>query len=101
MSENRVSRIRVQLESSFEPIELEIRDDSLLHAGHIGAKEGKGHFHVRIVSDKFRDTRSIDRHRMVFDALGAMMTTDIHALSVSASAPGAVTSQNIRTEESL
>ena len=87
MTEARVDRIRATLESAFAPLALEIRDDSHLHAGHAGAKEGKGHFHVHIISDRFKDTKPIDRHRMVFEALGEMMTTDIHALSVSASAP--------------
>ena len=87
MTEERLERIRATLESTFEPLKLEIRDDSHLHAGHAGAKEGKGHFHVHIVSDRFQNTTVIDRHRMIFEALGEMMTTDIHALSVSASAP--------------
>ncbi|MGI9259595.1 MAG: BolA family protein [Gammaproteobacteria bacterium] len=87
MTEARVDRIRTTLESAFEPLELEIRDDGHLHAGHAGAKEGKGHFHVYIVSDRFQNTSPIDRHRMIFEALGEMMTTEIHALSVSAAAP--------------
>jgi stress-induced morphogen len=58
-----------------------------LHAGHAGAQDGRGHFAVRIVSNAFRDTRPIDRHRMVFSALGDMMRTDIHALRVNATPP--------------
>jgi len=87
VTQDRIARIRSCLETTFEPDELEIIDDSHLHAGHEGAKEGKGHFRVRIVSDRFAGTKPIECHRMVFDALGAMMDTDIHALSVSAKSP--------------
>ena len=87
MSNDRVERIRSLLEAAFSPLELEITDDSHLHEGHAGAKSGKGHFSVKLVSTSFSGTRTIDRHRMVFEALGDMMHTDIHALSVSASPP--------------
>ena len=87
MTQDRVDRIRAYLQAEFAPDELEIKDESHLHEGHAGAKEGKGHFRVRIVSERFLNTRQIDCHRMVFQALGNMMDTDIHALSVAASAP--------------
>jgi len=87
MTIDRVARIRSCLETAFAPLELEIKDDSHLHEGHAGAQSGKGHFSVIIVSTAFADTRPIDRHRMVFEALSDMMRTDIHALSVSASPP--------------
>lgn len=85
MTADRVARIRACLEATFAPVELDVKDDSHLHAGHEGAKSGKGHFSVRIVSAAFIGVSPIDRHRMVFDALGDMMQRDIHALSVSAS----------------
>ena len=73
----------------------EITDESHLHVGHAGAKDGKGHFRVRIISKLFSGTRPIDRHRMIFQALEDMMRSDIHALSVVASAPDrAATSSN-------
>ena len=87
MTQDRIDRIRAYLQAEFAPDELEIKDESHLHEGHAGAKEGKGHFRVRIVSERFVNTRPIDCHRMVFQALGNMMATDIHALSVAASAP--------------
>lgn len=86
-SATRVDRIRALLESAFDPVELEIVDESHLHAGHPGAREGKGHFRVRIVAERFRGLRSLECHRLVFAALGTMMTTDIHALSVVATGP--------------
>ena len=85
MTQDRIDRIRAYLQAEFAPDELEIKDESHLHEGHAGAKEGKGHFRVRIVSERFLNTRPIDCHRMVFQALGNMMDTDIHALSIRAS----------------
>ena len=83
----RESRIRSLLESAFHPQELQIRDDSHLHEGHVGAREGKGHYSVRIVSKAFEGRRRLECHQMVYDALGEMMKTDIHALSISAEPP--------------
>ena len=92
MSEtNRLTRIRSLLESAFLPQELQIRDDSHLHEGHAGAREGKGHYAVWIVSKAFENRRQIERHQMVYAALGEMMKTDIHALSISAEPPGSNT----------
>jgi BolA family transcriptional regulator, general stress-responsive regulator len=79
--------MRTLLESAFAPLELEIVDESHLHAGHAGARDGRGHFAVRIVSVAFRGIRPLDRHRMVFSALGEMMRSDIHALRVNAIPP--------------
>ena len=84
---DRVNRIRVRLEDAFNPSVLDIQDDSHLHEGHAGARDGKGHFSVTIVSSAFRSKGPLERHRMVFDALGELMRTDIHALRVSARAP--------------
>jgi BolA protein len=58
-----------------------------LHAGHAGAREGKGHFQVDIVSVRFAGQSPIKRHRLVYEALGDMLETDIHALSINATAP--------------
>ena len=89
MSAERLRLIRSRLEAAFEPERLELIDEGHLHAGHAGAADGKGHFRVRIVSDRFRYTRPIERQRMVFKALGDLMQTDIHALSISAQPPSA------------
>lgn len=85
MTQDRIERIRALLEARFSPAELEIIDESHLHAGHPGARDGRGHFRVRIVAEQFAGKPPIQRHRMVYEALGDMMRTDIHALSVSAS----------------
>lgn len=83
----RTDHIRARLEAAFAPDDLEIVDDSARHAGHAGAKDGRGHFTVRIVSSRFVGVRPIERHRMVYAALGNLMQTDIHALSVIALSP--------------
>ncbi len=87
MSEDRIGRIYARLQDTFSPEHLEVFDDSHLHDGHVGAKEGKGHFRVHIIAKQFENTRPLDRHRLVFQALEEMMKTDIHALSVSARTP--------------
>ena len=87
MSEDRVLLIRQRLEQEFEPTELLIKDQSHLHAGHAGAKDGKGHFDVIIVSAAFDGQSRIQRHRMVYDALTRLLESDIHALRIKAFAP--------------
>lgn len=87
---SRVERIRQALEAGLAPVELVVTDDSHLHVGHEGARDGRGHYSVRIVSAAFAGKPSLARHRAVYAALGAMMATDIHALQIQASAPGEV-----------
>lgn len=84
MSKQRVLAIRARLLSAFSPVELEVIDESHLHEGHPGARDGRGHFRVNIVSSMFTGRSRLERHRMVFAALGSMMETEIHALSVTA-----------------
>ena len=85
---SRVARIRGLLEIAFSPLHLVVNDDSHQHAGHEGARDGRGHFSVEIVSSAFAGKPSLARHRAIYSALGDMMTTDIHALSMQAFAPG-------------
>lgn len=86
MSE-RIDRMRKLLEAEFAPTELEFHDDSHLHAGHAGARSGAGHYRVRIVAAAFAGKRPLEMHRMVYACLDCMMGSDIHALSIQASAP--------------
>ena len=79
--------IREALESAFSPVELQVKDQSHLHAGHEGARDGKGHFDVTIVSAEFEGRNRIQRHRMVYDALTRLLATDIHALRIKAFTP--------------
>ena len=87
MTAERVVLIRRSLEAAFAPEELEIVDDSGRHAGHAGARDGRGHFQVRILSRHFSGKRTVERHRMVYAALGSLMQTDIHALGLIALSP--------------
>lgn len=87
---DRSSEIRERLQRHFVPVELSVRDDSAHHRGHAGARDGRGHFAVRIVSSAFAPHGRLARHRLVYEALGDLMQTDIHALSITALAPGEV-----------
>lgn len=87
MSETRVELIRSQLQETLQPQRLDITDDSHLHAGHAGAKSGKGHFSVHIVATQFEDQTPIARHRLVYQTLAELMQSDIHALSIKALTP--------------
>lgn len=87
MTAEREAAIRRQLEAAFDPPELLIRDQSQLHVGHAGAKEGKSHFDVTIVSQAFEGASRVERHRMVYDALRELLESDIHALRIRAYAP--------------
>ncbi len=84
MTVERVAAIERCLNQAFSPEALEVRDDSAAHAGHAGALSGKGHFDVLIVAEAFAGQPRLARHRLVYAALGELMQTDIHALSVKA-----------------
>ena len=86
MTVEKVERIRELLTKALDPHVLEVIDEGHKHAGHSG--EGKGHFFARIVSPAFAGKNPIQRHRMVYEALGDMMPDGIHALSIEAKAPG-------------
>ena len=83
----RSERIREAL-AALQPVTLDVIDDSHKHAGHEGARDGRGHFTVRIVSPVFAGKAPLARHRAIYAALGEMMQTDIHALAIEAKAPG-------------
>jgi len=72
--------------ATLDPQRLEILDDSAKHAGHAGAKEG-GHYRLTIVSPRFSGCATMQRHRLIYEALGPMMRGEIHALSIKALTP--------------
>ena len=74
--------------TALNPILVEIIDDSALHAGHVGARSGGGHFRLTIVSPQFDGKAAMARHRLVYHALGSLMEHEIHALSIVAKTPG-------------
>jgi len=79
--------IEAVLREALQPEQLEVQDDSHLHAGHAGAREGR-HFSVRVVSGRFNDLSRLKRHRLVYDALRTLIPRGIHALAIEARAPG-------------
>ena len=84
---SRLEQIRQAIDSSLNAEFLEVTDESHLHAGHAGARSGKGHFHVKIVARQFIGQSLIKRHRLVYAAVGDLMETDIHALGIEAFSP--------------
>lgn len=90
MTEQRVAMIRARIEAELAPSELEVIDESHLHVGHPGARDGRGHFRVRVVSDAFRGLPRLARHRKVYAAMDALMSTDIHALNIEAVSPNEI-----------
>ncbi|MDP1646675.1 MAG: BolA family protein [Rubrivivax sp.] len=80
--------IEARLRAALAPQRLEVLDDSHLHAGHAGAREGR-HFTVRITSPRFAGVSRVARHRLVYDALGPLAAQGVHALAIVAEAPDA------------
>jgi len=85
--EERVGAIRRAIEAGLAPVSLEVEDESYKHIGHEGARDGRGHFRVDVVSTAFAGMTPIARHRAVYAAVGDLMTTDIHALAIRARTP--------------
>ncbi|CAG7601955.1 BolA family protein [Candidatus Vallotia tarda] len=86
-TDQRISLIRDRLCAALSPFTLEIRDNSSEHAKHIGSATGS-HYILTIVSAAFEGYTRVDRHRLVYSALGdAMQDGGIHALSISAYTP--------------
>jgi len=78
-----IDQIRERL-AVLDPVSIEIDDDSALHAGHAGARSGGGHYRLTIVAECFQGKNTVARHRLVYDALGDLMRTRVHALAVRA-----------------
>lgn len=80
-----IEQMRQRL-AALEAERVEIADESSLHAGHAGAKGG-GHYRLTIVSSQFVGLGTVQRHRLVYAALGTLMQGAIHALSITALTP--------------
>jgi BolA protein len=83
----RAQRLRARLQERFDPAQLDVEDESHLHAGHAGAQGGQSHFRVRIVSEAFRGISAVARHRLVYAAVDDLLKSDIHALAIVALPP--------------
>ncbi|WP_038249705.1 BolA family protein [Ghiorsea bivora] len=80
-------KIKQALMQTFSPTQLDIIDESHLHAGHEGAKSGGGHYVVHIVDKAFTGKNKVQRHRMVNEATQHLFPAVIHALSIKAQTP--------------
>ena len=85
-TKDRLALIKNSLTKALHPITLTINDESYLHVGHSGAKGG-GHFSIQIVSLEFEGKTPVQRHQMIYEALGDLMKTEIHAISINAKTP--------------
>jgi len=79
-------RIRQRLQA-LEPLQLDLADESALHAGHEGARSGGGHYRLHLVSARFHGMSRVARHRLVYDALAPLMRREVHALAMTLLAP--------------
>ena len=87
MTSPRVERIRTLLERAFADARVAVIDDSARHAGHAGARDGAGHYIVRIESQDFTGRSRLERHRLVDGALSDLLPREIHALNIEAVSP--------------
>ena len=83
----RADDIEQALRAALAPQSIAVQDDSHLHAGHAGAREGR-HFSVRITAERFNGLSRVARHRLVYDSLNTLIPRGIHALAIDARAPG-------------
>ena len=79
--------IRRLLTEALHPDSLEIIDGSAAHAGHAGARSGGGQYYVTIIASAFEGKSMVQRHQLIYQALGDMMKQDIHALGINALSP--------------
>lgn len=86
MSGDTLTQIRQRLDS-LAPLHLELTDESHLHVGHAGARDGGGHYRLTIVAEIFRGRNTLARHRLVYDAVGNLMQGPVHALAIRALTP--------------
>lgn len=86
----RFEKLQTRLTETLHPNLCELQDDSHRHAGHAGAASGGSHYSLKIICPQFEGLNRISRHRLVYDAIGDMMHTEIHALAISALAPSEI-----------
>jgi len=90
---NRCARIEAELRERLAAVHVEVVDESHLHVGHAGARDGGGHFRAVVVSMRFEGKAPVQRQRLVYDALDSVMGREIHALSMKTLTPAEWTSR--------
>jgi BolA family transcriptional regulator, general stress-responsive regulator len=81
----KATEIEQRLRDALAPSSIDVQDDSHLHAGHAGAREGR-HFTVTLTSARFDGLTRVARHRLVYDSLGSLQAQGVHALAIVAKA---------------
>ena len=84
---DRCARIEASLRERLGAVHVEVIDESHLHVGHVGARDGGGHFRAVVVSMRFEGKAPVQRQRLVYDALESAMGSEIHALSMKTLTP--------------
>jgi len=87
LQRSRLDAVGQRLTQTLQALRVDIKDVTHRHRRHTEAQDGRAHFEVHIVSEKFNGQRMLARHRAVYDALTDLMKTDIHALSITALTP--------------
>ena len=77
-------QIKQKITEAIQPESIELIDNSAAHAGHAGTQKGGGHYHITIVADAFDGKSLVQRHQLVYQALGDLMKQEIHALGINA-----------------
>ncbi len=83
----RSEKIRRKLEEALEARHVEVLDESHLHVGHAGARDGGGHFRATIVSQRFSGLSKVAAQRLVYQVLAQEMKAEIHALAMTTLTP--------------
>lgn len=91
INQERIALFEADLRSTFELVQLNIEDESHLHAGHAGAASGGGHFKLTIVTPEFAGMSKVARHKAIYAALNKHFPDAIHALTILAFAPSETT----------
>jgi BolA protein len=87
INQQRMQNFDEDLRKVFQVSDLQIDDESHLHAGHAGAASGGGHFKLKIVAPEFKGLNLVARHRAVYAALNRHIPNEIHALTITALTP--------------
>jgi len=87
INQDRIRLFEADLKAAFDVIDLKIEDESHLHAGHVGAASGGGHFKIRIIAPQFEGMNLVKRHRAIYAALNSHFPNAIHALTIEAISP--------------
>ena len=74
--------IQAKLQAGLNPVELDVENESHLHAGHAGSPgTGSSHFRLRVVSEKFVGLNRVARQQLVYGLLKDEMAGPVHALA--------------------